>query len=74
MTCPMREIGSGSNHCPYDWLAIYDGRDESAPLIGKFCGVGKFPYSIIGKIKACLCHFKKKKKNVFSYYVSEKHL
>lgn len=48
MTCPMREIGSGSNHCPYDWLAVYDGRDETAPLIGKFCGVGKFPYSIIG--------------------------
>lgn len=45
----MREIGSGSNHCPYDWLAVYDGRDEHAPLIGKFCGVGKFPYSIIGK-------------------------
>lgn len=49
MTCPMREIGSGSTHCPYDWLAVYDGRDEHAPLIGKFCGVGKFPYSIIGK-------------------------
>lgn len=49
MTCPMREIGSGSNHCPYDWLAVYDGRDETAPLIGKFCGVGKFPYSIIGE-------------------------
>lgn len=49
MTCPMREIGSGSNHCPYDWLAVYDGRDEHAPLIGKFCGVGKFPYSIIGE-------------------------
>lgn len=49
MTCPMREIGSGSNHCPFDWLAVYDGRDEHAPLIGKFCGVGKFPYSIIGK-------------------------
>lgn len=49
MTCPMREIGSGSIHCPYDWLAVYDGRDEHAPLIGKFCGVGKFPFSIIGK-------------------------
>lgn len=49
MTCPMREIGSGSRHCPFDWLAVYDGRDEHAPLIGKFCGVGKFPYSIIGK-------------------------
>lgn len=45
----MREIGSGTTHCPYDWLAVFDGRDEHAPLIGKFCGVGKFPYSIIGK-------------------------
>lgn len=48
MVCPMREIGSGSDHCPYDWLAVYDGRDEHAPLIGKFCGMGKFPFSIIG--------------------------
>jgi hypothetical protein len=49
MTCPMKEIGSGDWHCPYDWLAIHDGRDENAPLIGKFCGMGKFPFSIIGK-------------------------
>lgn len=48
MVCPMREIGSGSDHCPYDWLAVYDGRDDQAPLIGKFCGMGKFPFSIIG--------------------------
>lgn len=45
----MREIGSGTEHCPFDWLAVYDGKDDSAPLIGKFCGVGKFPFSIIGK-------------------------
>ena len=51
MTCPMKEIGSGSEHCPYDWLAVYDGRDEHAPPIGKFCGMGKFPFSIIGKCK-----------------------
>lgn len=49
MTCPMREISSGHDHCPYDWLAVYDGTDDSAPLIGKFCGTGKFPYSIIGE-------------------------
>lgn len=49
MTCPMRAIGSGNEHCPYDWLAVYDGRDENSPLIGKFCGLGKFPFSIIGK-------------------------
>lgn len=49
MTCPMREIGSGVEHCPFDWLAVYDGRDEHASLIGRFCGMGKFPFSIIGK-------------------------
>lgn len=49
MTCPMREIASRSDHCPFDWLAIYDGIDETAPLIGKFCGTGKFPFSIIGE-------------------------
>lgn len=49
MTCPIRPIGSGNEHCPYDWLAVYDGRDEHSPLIGKFCGLGKFPFSIIGK-------------------------
>ncbi|XP_037941458.1 tolloid-like protein 1 [Teleopsis dalmanni] len=48
MTCPIRPIGSGNEHCPYDWLAVYDGRDEHSPLIGKFCGLGKFPFSIIG--------------------------
>lgn len=48
MTCPMKEISSGSDHCPYDWLAIYDGKDEFSPLIGKFCGMGKFPFSVIG--------------------------
>lgn len=48
MTCPMKEIGSGAEHCPYDWLAVHDGRDENAPVIGQFCGMGKFPFSIIG--------------------------
>lgn len=51
MTCPIRPIGSGNEHCPYDWLAVYDGRDEHSPLIGKFCGLGKFPFSIIGEYK-----------------------
>lgn len=50
MTCPMKEIGAGDWHCPYDWLAIHDGRDENAPLIGKFCGMGKFPFSIVGEL------------------------
>ncbi|XP_015588729.1 uncharacterized protein LOC107264704 [Cephus cinctus] len=48
MTCPMRPISSGSEHCPYDYIRVYDGKNETTPVIGTFCGMGKFPYSIIG--------------------------
>lgn len=48
MTCPMRPISSGSEHCPYDYIRVYDGKDETSLVIGTFCGMGKFPYSIIG--------------------------
>ncbi|KAK6623803.1 hypothetical protein RUM44_010659 [Polyplax serrata] len=48
MTCPMRSISSGSQHCPYDYIRIFDGTNETSPVIGTFCGMGKFPYSIIG--------------------------
>jgi CUB domain len=47
----MKEIGSGPEHCPYDYLAVHDGRDEMAPIIGQFCGMGKFPFSIIGNFQ-----------------------
>jgi hypothetical protein len=45
MLCPMKSIGTD---CPNDFIKIYDGKDEHAPVIGTFCGLGKFPYSIIG--------------------------
>lgn len=48
MTCPMRPISSGSQHCPYDYIRVFDGKDENSQVIGTFCGMGKFPYSIIG--------------------------
>ncbi|XP_063904565.1 uncharacterized protein LOC135123655 isoform X1 [Zophobas morio] len=48
MTCPMRPISSGQENCPYDYIKIYDGKNELSPVIGTFCGMGKFPYSIIG--------------------------
>ncbi|XP_066595789.1 uncharacterized protein [Prorops nasuta] len=48
MTCPMRPISSGSQHCPYDYIRVYDGKNDTSPVIGTFCGMGKFPYSIIG--------------------------
>lgn len=57
MTCPMRPISSGSEHCPYDYIRVYDGQDESSPVIGTFCGMGKFPYSIIGTSKDLYVEF-----------------
>ncbi|KAH1016431.1 hypothetical protein HUJ04_007651 [Dendroctonus ponderosae] len=48
MTCPMRPISSGKENCPYDYIKIHDGKNELSPVIGIFCGMGKFPYSIIG--------------------------
>lgn len=50
MLCPMKPIGSD---CPNDYIKIYDGKDENSPVIGTFCGVGKFPYSIIGTGTCC---------------------
>lgn len=38
----------GQENCPYDYIKIYDGKNELSPVIGTFCGMGKFPYSIIG--------------------------
>ncbi|KAF4521706.1 hypothetical protein B566_EDAN013004 [Ephemera danica] len=46
MTCPMRPISASD--CPYDYIRVYDGKDETGKVIGTFCGMGKFPYSIIG--------------------------
>ncbi|XP_001607708.1 deleted in malignant brain tumors 1 protein isoform X1 [Nasonia vitripennis] len=57
MTCPMRPISSGAEHCPYDYIRIYDGLNETAPVIGTFCGMGKFPYSIIGTGKDLFVEF-----------------
>lgn len=28
-----------SSSCRYDYVAVYDGQDSLAPLLGKFCGV-----------------------------------
>lgn len=38
----------GQENCPFDYIKIYDGKNEFSPVIGTFCGMGKFPYSIIG--------------------------
>nr|XP_018901755.1 PREDICTED: uncharacterized protein LOC109033539 [Bemisia tabaci] len=57
MVCPMRPISSGSDHCPYDYIRIYDGKDATSPVIGTFCGMGKFPYSIIGTTEDIFVEF-----------------
>ena len=43
----VRELTSDGD-CPNDFINLYDGVDEYSPLIGKFCGIGSFPVSIIG--------------------------
>ncbi|XP_078660091.1 procollagen C-endopeptidase enhancer 2-like [Branchiostoma floridae x Branchiostoma belcheri] len=32
------DVEAGGPSCFYDYVAVYDGADTSAPLIGKFCG------------------------------------
>ncbi|XP_018027741.1 cubilin isoform X1 [Hyalella azteca] len=54
MMCPMRPVGSD---CPYDFIRIYDGKNEQAPLIGTFCGMGRFPHSIIGSGQDIMVEF-----------------
>ncbi|GAB6021424.1 hypothetical protein CHUAL_004033 [Chamberlinius hualienensis] len=55
MTCPVRSVTH--NQCPYDQIRIYDGPTEESPLIGCFCGRGKFPYSIVGSGRQLLLVF-----------------
>ena len=35
------ELEAGGANCEFDWdtMSVYDGPDESSPLIGKYCGV-----------------------------------
>lgn len=53
--CPAHPVTA--KHCPYDRVQIYDGLSEDSPLIGVFCGRGKFPYSIIGSGRELLLIF-----------------
>ena len=54
MMCPMRPI---TTDCPYDFIRIYDGKNEKAPIIGTFCGMGRFPHSIIGSGQDIMVEF-----------------
>ena len=44
----VKELTTGVDDCPHDFIRLHDGVDEYSPLIGQFCGVGSFPVSIIG--------------------------
>jgi hypothetical protein len=47
--CPVKGITSNREECMHtDHIKVYDGKDERSPLIAVFCGVGKFPVSLIG--------------------------
>ena len=54
MMCPMRPI---STSCPFDFIRVYDGKNEDAPLIGTFCGMGRFPHAIIGSGQDIMVEF-----------------
>ncbi|RXG58476.1 hypothetical protein Avbf_16806, partial [Armadillidium vulgare] len=54
MMCPMRPITSD---CPFDYIRIFDGKSDEAPEIGTFCGMGRFPHSIIGSGQDILVEF-----------------
>ena len=54
MMCPMRPI---STECPYDYIRVYDGKTDESPLIGTFCGMGRFPHSIIGSGQDVMVEF-----------------
>uniref|UniRef100_T1JBN0 CUB domain-containing protein n=1 Tax=Strigamia maritima TaxID=126957 RepID=T1JBN0_STRMM len=45
IVCPMRPV---TTNCPGDYLRIHDGWTETSPVIGTFCGTGRFPYAITG--------------------------
>ncbi|XP_071443297.1 uncharacterized protein [Hetaerina americana] len=53
MTCPMRPITS----CPYDLVRVWDWAGETPVVIGTFCGVGRFPHSIVGTGEDLLLEF-----------------
>ena len=37
------DVQYGANDCEYDYVKVYDGDTEAAPLMGKFCGTNLPP-------------------------------
>lgn len=38
LMCFPRPVTTSAEECPHDYLRIYDGRDESSPVIATVCG------------------------------------
>ena len=53
----MKELTSSAAQCPGDHVSLYDGMDEYSELIGRWCGVGSFPVSIIGSSNKLFLEF-----------------
>ena len=53
----VKELTSSPAQCPGDHVALYDGVDEYSELIGRWCGVGSFPVSIIGSSNKLFLEF-----------------
>lgn len=53
--CPLRPISEET--CPHDYIRVYDGNSESSVIIGTFCGIGRFPFSIVGTSNELLLEF-----------------
>ena len=56
-TVQVKELTSAPAQCTGDHVALYDGVDEYSELIGRWCGVGSFPVSIIGSSNKLFLEF-----------------
>lgn len=59
----------GAEYCPYDYIKIYDGKNSSSPEIGTFCGMGKFPHSIVGTSEDLFVEFVTSPAGIYSLFV-----
>ncbi|CAG2163014.1 unnamed protein product [Oppiella nova] len=57
LMCFPRPVSTKLNDCPFDFVRIYDGVDESAPIIATLCGKGRIKSSIISSTSNMLVEF-----------------
>jgi len=56
LMCFPRPVTTRQEECPYDYLRIYDGRDEQSPVIATLCGWLVF-FRCIGCMEFLFCWF-----------------